>query len=422
MMRLLNKLPQEVQKLIRLAGDIALRNHMRAYLVGGFVRDLILGLENLDLDLAVEGNGIRFAEALAVHLQGKIIRHRQFGTATILTRRQLKIDVATARREIYPQPAHLPQVSPGTLKDDLFRRDFTINAMAIDISEAEFGALIDLFGGKKDLGAGKIRVLHDLSFIDDPTRILRAVRFEQRYDFHIEAQTLRLLKQAVKKRMLEKLQPQRLRDELILALKEKKPLKVIRRLKQLCGFSFISPRLLANARTYGFIASLEREVTWFKGAFAHRRRLDAWLIYLLGLLESLSRKETLLACKKFSFRRGEEKRLLSFKNTKKGFVLELSRKNIEPSRIHALLEPLSYEVILALKAKYKNPCLHKNITDFFSVYNATRLSIGGKDIGCLGIKPGPDYQRLMEKVLKAKLNGLVATKEEELNFLKRIAR
>lgn len=437
----LNKLPKEVQDLIHLVGRIASNDDVSAYLVGGFVRDLLLGLKNLDLDIVVEGNGIKFAEDLTLHLKAKLIRHRRFGTATVILRPGLrsardnrvtkkksgvsdgvKIDIASARKEFYPEPAHLPLVENGILKDDLFRRDFTVNAMAISINDKNFGRLIDFLGGKDDLDSKKIRILHNLSFMDDPTRILRAIRFEKRYNFRIESETLKLLKEAMKLKMLEKVEPQRLRDDLILILKEKHPLKEIRRMQQLLGFGFVARRILISEETYKLIRSIEKQINWFKKARPQRRSLDTWLIYFMALIDSLSINDLKLICKKFVFRRGEEKRMSSYKKINRKFILELSKKKIKPSKIFILLEPLSYEVILLVKAKYKNRRIQQHIEDFFRVYNGMRIYISGHDLHKLGVAPGPNYRKIFRKVLNTKLDGLVKTKREELELIKKLAK
>lgn len=416
----LKKLPKEVQDLIHQAAEVASLRHMPVYLIGGFVRDLILGVKNLDLDIAVEGDGIIFAEDLAAKLNARLIRHRRFGTATIVAGHHLKVDIATTRRESYPQPAMLPVVRPGQLKDDLKRRDFTINAMVIDISQRNFGCLVDLFSGKNDLRSKKIRILHKLSFIDDPTRILRAIRFEKRYNFRIETETLRCLKNAVKNKMLEKIQPQRLRDELILLLKEENPLKQIRRLHALAGFGFINQHLVISKKTYDLLNSSKNEINWFNRVHFRRRKLDTWLIYFMALVDSLDAQDLKLVCKRFVFRKGEEKRMLNFNKIGNKFILELSRKKIKPSRIFGLLEPLSYEVILLLKAKYRNPSIKKHIEEFLQIYNGMRIYISGHDLQGLGIAPGPYYQKIFTKVLEAKLNGLIKTQEEELFLIKKL--
>lgn len=420
MKKYLDKLPQGIRELIKLSADTAAKNNTRAYLVGGFVRDLLLGLPNLDLDIVVEGGGIAFAERLAAVLKADLVRHRAFGTATIFSPGHLKIDVATARKESYPRPAQLPEVFPGSLQDDLFRRDFTINAMAIEINRGSFGRLIDFFGGRADLAAGKIRVMHDLSFIDDPTRILRAVRFEKRYDFTIEPRTLKYLKQACALKMLDKVEPHRLRDELILALKEKEPIRELVRIQALAGMDFISPGLGLSKKNLGFLRLVAREAVWFGKNFPHRRKLDCWLMYLAGLLDPLDAAAAAGVCAKFAFHRGETKRILDFKKIKAASIRVLSGARSLPSKVFFLLEPMPYEVIILVKAKYRKPAVGRHIGDFFRAYNGVRLHIHGKDLEEMGARPGPRYQEILRKVLAARLDGRVATREDELLLAKKI--
>jgi len=419
MKKYINKLPKEIFDLIRRARDVVSSNRIPAYLVGGFVRDLILGAENLDLDITVEGDGIKFAEDFCSKLKVKLIRHRRFGTATVILKPHLKIDFATARRESYPEPAHLPVVEMGELKDDLFRRDFTINAMALSINNKNFGQLIDLFGGRDDLVGGKIRVLHGLSFIDDPTRILRAIRFEKRYNFGIEPKTMKYLEEAVRLGMLEKVEPQRIRDDLTLMLKEKNPLKEIKRLQELTGFSFIDKSLSLSKENYQLLVSAEKQMNWFAESCFKRRQLDTWLIYFMGLLDSLGIDVIRDICRRLALHRGEEKRILAYKGIDRKFILRLSKRNIKPSEIFALFEPLSYEVLILLKAKYKDRGIQKHIQDFFRAYNGMHIHISGGDLRGLGVMPGPYYQKIFAKVLNAKLNGLVKTKEDELILVKK---
>lgn len=416
----LKKLPREIKDLIYLAADIAAKNNMPVYLVGGFVRDLILGVKNLDLDIAVEGDGIKFAGEFAGILKAKFICHRRFGTATVSLRHNLKIDVASARKEIYPQPASLPLVKRGSLKDDLGRRDFTINAMAISIQKEDFGKLIDFFGGQSDLNEKKIRILHPLSFIDDPTRILRAIRFAQRYNFKIEPKTLAYLKEAIRIEMFKQVKPQRLRDELILILKEEKPLGQIKRIQELAGFDFICPGLTLTKSTRELLCSVKNQISWFRRDYPERRRLDVWLVYFMGLMDFLAIRDVKSICKKFALRKGEEKRILSYKKINRKFILELSQTRIKPSKIFSLLEPLSYEVIILIKAKYTNRNVQKHIEDFLAIYNGLRLEIGGDDLQRLGVSPGPYYRKIFTLVLKAKLEGKIKTREEELALIKKL--
>lgn len=420
MLNYLKKLPKEIRRLISLTADLACQEHLAVYLVGGFVRDLLLGLPNLDLDIVVEGEGIKFAEDLSVILKARLTRHRQFGTATLVSQANYKIDIATARKECYPQPASLPVVSPGTLEEDLFRRDFTINAMAVRISGGNKMELTDFFQGQADLKKKKIRTLHDLSFIDDPTRILRAIRFEQRYGFAIESNTLRLLKKASRMKMINKVGPQRLRDELILILKEGSPLKPLKRIKKLLGFSFISRNLTLADNDFNFLSRLEKETVRFRAGYLPKRSLDSWLIYFMGMTDGLSLAQVKTLCRNFVFRRGEEKRILDYKRVNYKIFSLLNHRPVRPSRIYGILQPLSYEVILTVKAKYRNKALQRNIDVFLSTYNATRILVGGRDLQALGLEPGPAYQKILQKVLDARVDGKLKTRDDEIKLIKRI--
>lgn len=215
------------------AGSLAEDMGFGAYAVGGTVRDLLLGRDNVDLDIVVEGEGIRFARRLAGRLRARVKCYERFGTATITMPNGVKVDVATARTEIYDAPAALPRVTPGTIRDDLARRDFTINAMAASLAPAGFGRLLDEFGGLRDIGEGNIRVLHGRSFIDDPTRIFRAVRFEVRLGFRVVAADEARIGEALSLGLLAVLEEYRIAAELRLILQEADCARVLQRLAQL---------------------------------------------------------------------------------------------------------------------------------------------------------------------------------------------
>jgi len=212
--------------IIKIVGKIADKLKISAYIVGGPVRDKLLGIANYDLDFVVEGDGIKFAEILNKILKGKLTTYRSFGTATVALKEK-KIDIVTARKETYKYPAAYPTIKPGTIKDDLFRRDFTINAMAISVNKKNFGELVDFYGGQKDLKKGVIRILHDKSFMDDPTRIFRAVKFSVRFGFKIEPHTKKLIKEAALDGLLGEVNAGRIRKEIELFLKEKNPKKCL---------------------------------------------------------------------------------------------------------------------------------------------------------------------------------------------------
>ena len=417
----LKNFPQEIKNLIALAKDVSRETKMPAYLVGGFPRDLILGVKDWDLDITVEGNGIKFAEALARRLNSGLIRHERFGTATLILDYRLKVDIATTRKEIYPFNASLPVVSPGSLREDLLRRDFTINAMALCISEGGGEKLIDIFGGRQDLAAGKIRILHDLSFKDDPTRILRAIRFQQRYNFKIEPETLRLLKEAIGAGLLEKVNPHRMRDELILMLKEKNPAGILKQLCVLDALSFISDKLKPAKSTYDSFKSVNREILWFMRNFPLHKQFDAWLVYFAALLRPLTLAQGKKIIRKMGLSKQEEKKILSCRKINQGFIRRLKSRQIKPAQIFSLLKPLSPEAVILLRSASADSLFKKHIADFLKVYNCARLCVSGDDLYNLGVLPGPKYQKILNKVLAARLNGKVSNRQDELALIRKIA-
>ena len=414
----LKKLPKNIQDLINFISDVAYKNNVSVYLVGGFVRDLMLGEPNLDLDVVVEGDGIMFAAELARSLKAYLVRHRRFGTATVITPQEIKIDISTAREEYYEKPATLPCVRAGTLKDDLKRRDFTINAMAISINERNFGELIDFFKGRDDLRYKRIRILHDLSFIDDPTRILRGIRFEQRYGFHIEPHTLRVLRCAVDADMLTRVSPHRIRDDIILILKETNPLACIARMEYLSGFAFIHPRLEIDRSVFQLLRAVRDEIVWFKNNFSRRRSLDSWLMYFVVMLDSLNARQITALCRRFALNKGDEKRMLSFRKESSALKMKLSKPNLKPSDIFKLLEPLSYEVVLLTKAHYGNKRLNNYISRFLKLYNGVSNLVSGKDLIRMGLTPGPRYKEILDELLYLRLDGRLRTRTQQINWIK----
>lgn len=295
------KLPVSVFRLIRKIGNLAEDNSFSAYIVGGFVRDLLLDVKNLDLDIVVEGEALDFVKILQGIIDVKIVAHPKFGTATVSLHDGFKIDFASARKEEYIHPAALPRVCLSSIREDLFRRDFTINALAIRIGREDFGRLLDMFNGQKDLENGKIRVLHEKSFIDDPTRIIRAIRFEQRYNFKIEPKTFKLIQKALASGLPNRLSRFRLGREFILLLKEEKPLKAVLRFNQLCGLELIHPMIKLDKSVNLRIKSPGPE--------------DDWLVYFALLTRRLSEQQMEKLCRDFSLARKDKQRLKSLTTT-----------------------------------------------------------------------------------------------------------
>ena len=415
----LNKEPREVRERLKFIAHLAKEFNFPVYVVGGFVRDLILDIDDFDLDIVVEGDAIGLARELSLRLNADFIKHKRFGTATVVTQDAVKLDLATAREEDYEQPASLPRVRSGSIRDDLKRRDFSINAMAVDISEGGFGRLVDFFKGREDLRNKRLRVLHNKSFIDDPTRILRAIRFEQRFDFKIDRPTLRLIQEARKKEMLEKVHPHRLRDELILILKEPDPTKGIRRISKLYGFKFLQRDLHIDSQTFILLKQINGIYAWFKDNFSHKHRpkVERWLLYLMVLLENLDEHRLGLTLREFAFHKNDLKKIISFKADAAKAIAKLKGAS-SPSSVQRILSWLSYEVLLLLLLKTEDEELKKKIRDFLFVYSQIRTHLSGDELKELGMLPGPDFKKILKQLLYAKLDGKFTTKEEELCYLK----
>lgn len=417
-------LPRDMIRMAKRIGALANSLGFTAFLVGGVVRDIILGTKNLDLDIVVEGDAIKTGSILAKELGAALVVHRRFGTCTVITKKRLRIDLATARKETYEAPAALPTVEFSSLKDDLIRRDFTINAMAISLNKKSFGQLVDFFNGRRDLGRGRIRVMHDGSFIDDPTRIFRAVRFEQRLGFAIDSYTADLIKHAVNKEMFTKVEPQRIRDEVVLILKEGDPLKALRRMDDLHELRFLHGKICLDRHFLDLYANINEVYSWYEGSPCRKRTIERWLVYLMALFGPLSYNDTSRICQSFVFRRSDCIRLLSYKKyAAKTLIVLSSARDIPPSVIYSLLEPLSLEVILLMMAQAKSlkpeeasKRVTSRIKDFLERYNGMRVLVRGEDLKAMGLKPGPEFKDILKKVLYEKIDGRVGSKKDELAF------
>ncbi|MDX1776891.1 MAG: CBS domain-containing protein, partial [Desulfobulbales bacterium] len=286
--------------LLKTIGEVAEANGYTAYAVGGFVRDLLLRIKNLDLDIVVEGDGIKFAKKLAEHLGGTVRTHEKFSTALVIMPDGFNIDVATARLEYYEYPASMPTVELSSLKLDLYRRDFTINAMAININPQKFGTLVDFFNCQTDIKERRIRILHNLSFVEDPTRIFRAIRFEQRMAFTIGKHTEKLLKNAVKMNLFNRFFGSRCFTELKLIFSEENPIPAIRRMADFDLLKFILPGLKFDKRMEKNLLETQRAMAWYKLLYLDEP-CRQWLVYLFTILADSTYSDLKVFCMKFEF-------------------------------------------------------------------------------------------------------------------------
>ncbi|HID92974.1 MAG TPA: CCA tRNA nucleotidyltransferase [bacterium (Candidatus Stahlbacteria)] len=403
-----------MKEVLKKIGKIAEQNGVKAYAVGGIVRDYFLGKENLDIDICLEENGKRFGEQLKRVFGGKLTIYPQFGTALLETQ-GLKIDIALTRKESYPEPAHLPVVEPGTLEQDLARRDFTINAMAFELKSDWPQHLIDPFEGKKDLQNGIIRVLHDRSFIDDPTRIFRAIRFAGRLGFQIEGHTKLLMKDSIRLGMIQKLTPERIRNEIILILEEDKRELMLNMLEE---FGILNILGFRNPDSL-LLKELENNIEFFREAVAQsaeptKDKLQEWFIYLLAILDPEKGDASIPAPTQKDLQRlRQAKRMLK--------TIGLLKDAKKPSDIYRLLSGYSDEVLIFGLSSAKGINVKNKFKEFITKYRNVKVEITGANLSAMGIPEGPIYKEILSKALDAKLDGLLKTKEDEIRFAQQYA-
>jgi tRNA nucleotidyltransferase (CCA-adding enzyme) len=361
--------------------DFFVKSNYHAYLVGGYVRDLTLGRRPVDVDVVVEGDAIHAARRLHAKLKGKLCIHKEFGTASITTKNE-RVDLASARVEKYASPAELPHVYPSTIIEDLNRRDFTINAIAMSISRENFGEIFDPFGGLQDIKKGTIRVLHKGSFFDDPTRIFRALRYKNRFGFKIEQQTEILMKESLSKKMIEKLSGQRILNELKLIFAEPTYRKILEDISRLKIFKMTTKEL-------EFLSFLGRYKIYFY----------------------LSKINTI----KFPLTTEERKVMHDISNIEK-IIIRLA-KATKNSQIYAILSPVDSEIVILLLSV--RPELQDKVKLFIRL-KKIKPFIKGNDLKKLGYKPGTRFKQLLHKTFTMQLDKQINSKRQAITFLKHI--
>ncbi len=413
------RLPEKILHLLVLIGETADELDFGAYIVGGFVRDLLLYQKNDDLDIVIEGDGIAFAQALARKFDARIHTHRKFGTAIVTLPDEMKIDIATARMEYYSFPAALPTVETSSIKLDLYRRDFTINTLAIKLNPDEFGTLIDFFSGQKDLKDKAVRVLHNLSFVEDPTRAFRAVRFEQRFNFKIGKLTDGLIKNAVKMNFFKKLSGPRIFTELRYILEEKNPVAALLRLMDYDLLTVLHPHLTYNKKhLISMLESAVKIIAWHDLLFLEEPCMN-WLVYFMVLLRQLGRQMADEICERLRFPPKTRQMLIKDRLNAETVLHELEYHL--PDQNSVLYEHLNVfkpELILYMMVITNNEETRKAISHYYTQLRDIRISLKGADLKALGIKPGPVYRKILKSVLDAKLNGLLKTRKEEMDYVR----
>ncbi|MDR1490377.1 MAG: CBS domain-containing protein [Desulfovibrio sp.] len=425
------RLPAALVSILQRAGELGDRMGVPVFAVGGFVRDLLLNRPNLDIDISVEGDGILFAEKLAELLDGRVRAHQKFKTAVVSYKdesgRDAHLDVATARLEYYEYPGALPTVELSSIKMDLYRRDFTINALAIQLNSDRFGILVDPFGAQRDMKERTIAILHSLSFVEDPTRILRAVRFEKRFNFRISPQAERLIKNALSLGMLDKLSGARLFNELKHVFSEKDPLACLTRLDNWNLLHMIHPLLRLTPPKNAALSAIEEIRRWYQRLYKSPAPRP-WVLYLLGLADGAKYVQVAELLERLGFiEKSKAAFLLLRENCRRAFSKfssltkdagaqeEETPSLLRNSQLHELLAPLETEGLLYMMVKY-GPAhrISRNISFFLSDLRDAKADIRGEDLLALGEPPGPQIGAALNHVLAAKLDGEVTTRSEQI--------
>jgi len=410
-----DRFPEKVYQILKAAGEVADRMNVNVYLVGGSVRDLLLGQANLDIDLVIEGDGILFAKELSAKLHGRSRAHPRFGTAQIL-HNDLKLDVATARTEYYESPAALPKVETSSIKKDLYRRDFTINTLAIKLNRKDFGMLIDFFGGQRDLKERTVRVLHNLSYVEDPTRAFRAVRFAERFGFKLSKHTANLIKSAIKMELFEKLSGARLYEELLIAFKETNPVKTLKKLSEFDLLKVIQKNLVFDENLEAILSSMYETLAWYNLLYLEEKA-DAGVLYLMALLSRLSDHDRKEALERLTAPSKLQEIIL--KSTSESGEILRKLPLSDPARLYHVLSAASIEIILFSMAITKDVQKKKDISHFLVDLKKVKPFLKGSALQKLGIQQGPVYSVILNELLEEKLRGKLTSEEDERKFVLR---
>ncbi|MGK7345671.1 MAG: CBS domain-containing protein [Candidatus Nitrospinota bacterium M3_3B_026] len=417
-----DRLPGRILRLFKFIAEVAGESGCSAYVAGGFVRDLLLRIENTDVDIVIEGDGIDFARKLAERLKGRVRAHEKFKTAVVVLPDGFKIDVATARIEYYASPGALPTVEMSALRHDLYRRDFTINAMAIRLNGPRPNTLVDFFGGQADLKDHVIRVLSNLSFVEDPTRAFRAVRFERRYGFTMGKQTLQLLKAAVKNQLFNRLSGARLLGELKLILSERRPAGALARMKELDLLKFIHPALDFDEDTAGVMDRLDDLLAWAALAFPDSP-LESWMARFLAMTSKLDNAKMTEMAEKFPTERKTINEMMSLRKPVQDALGKIQRRrDTPPSWLYRQLRPIRAEGLLFMAAKAGDERVTDAVTGYMTKLENTKPLVTGDDVLRMGVPPSPAVRKILEETFAAQLDGRISSREEALLFAEGLAK
>ncbi|MFQ5419239.1 MAG: CBS domain-containing protein, partial [Anaerolineae bacterium] len=426
--------PPALWGMLLAVSETAASLNMPLYLVGGPVRDLMLDKRPADLDMVAEGNAIELGRRLRQEFGGNVHTHARFGTAKWFVTPEMwqgfaadsqqgdidfplptAVDFVTARSEFYTRPSALPEVSQGSIKLDLHRRDFTINTLAVRLDGSYLGELLDFYGGQRDLEKGIIRVLHSLSFIDDPTRILRAVRLEQRLGFRIDQRTAELMATALP--MLDRVTGDRIRHEIELAFHEARPSRMLRRLAELGVMAQIHPALVWSdeiAASFARMPALAEHPVWGDLMPLAERPFFYFALWLLPL----SAGEQAAVMNRLKVRKSTREDVLAIKRLWANLA-DLP-PDPSPSQVEKALRPSSSRALLIARIALDGQRQAGWFDAYFTNWRHVKTAVTGDDLRALGLKPGPRFAVLLDRLLAARLDREVTDEAGERALLEKL--
>ncbi|MGM0653756.1 MAG: CBS domain-containing protein [Thermodesulfobacteriota bacterium] len=415
------RLNERIRTLLSDIGSVGDTLAVEIFVVGGFVRDLMLERPIEDVDVVVEGDGIAFARYFASMHHCRLHQHRKFNTAVIIFEDGFKIDVASARLEYYATPAALPVVENSSIKMDLARRDFTINTLAISLNAESFGTLIDYFGGVRDIKDKIIRIIHNLSFIEDPTRIFRAIKFSNRFGFRIGKVTANLIKNALNVGAVKHLSGLRVLSELKQIFGEDNPLPALQTMADYDIDKVIHHDLKLTDTTRALFKSVGKTLAWHDLLY-EEDAYPRWSVYFMAWLHGYAFTVSTQIADRLMFPI-KERELLLEQRIKAAQRIRLIEKNypVSNQQMYRWLIHFKTECLLFMLALTKKESVRKAISHFYTHQRKTQPLIGGKDLKSVGIKPGPIYSTILNKIIDEKLDGKLNTMEEEIEFAKHYA-
>jgi tRNA nucleotidyltransferase (CCA-adding enzyme) len=429
------RLPRPLYALLERIGRCADAHGVSASVVGGWVRDLLLGLRPWDMDIIIAGDGLAFAQVLVQREGARVTTHARGDTAVLRFAEGFRITVVTARTVSDASPMEIPPGEHPALKHALAHRDFTINTLAIRLNTQHFGELLDFYGGQRDLKDHALRVVHSRSFVDDPTRAWRAVRYEVRFGMHMAKETVRLLKGAVRMDFFHRLSDARLGEELRRLLGEPAACQAVARLAELDLLRFLHPAIAWSPRLDRVLQAIDDVLAWYRLASLHwpghtaqpgstvarpTAKLELWLVRFMALVDALPDVAVREVLRRLGLSRRHSNTVQAARAARHAIPRLATRPPLPPAKTSRLLAGQRLETILFLLAKTSSEVAKQQLVAYLDTYRWMQPRLSGHDLHAMGLTSGPIFRQVLDRLLAAHLNGEVTTDTEERALVRQL--